>query len=55
MVYMMAATSFPLHFYSYVYCFFHVFCSGYIRKSFGGEKVLIENMFGMGEDFYLRA
>uniref|UniRef100_A0A7S3MEK9 Uncharacterized protein n=1 Tax=Spumella elongata TaxID=89044 RepID=A0A7S3MEK9_9STRA len=29
--------------------------SGYIRKSFGGEKVLIENMFGMGEDFYLRA
>lgn len=29
--------------------------TGYIRKSFGGEKVLIENMFGMGEDFYLKA
>ncbi len=39
--------------------FFKLFLSstytGYIRKSFGGEKVLIENMFGMGEDFYLRA
>jgi len=34
---------------------FIVHMIGYIRKSFGGEKVLIENMFGMGEDFYLRA
>src|ERR1043165_224027 len=30
------------------------FFSGYLRKT-TGEKVLIENVFGMGEDFYLRA
>jgi hypothetical protein len=29
--------------------------SGYLRKPHTGEKVLIEKMFGMGEDFYLRA
>jgi hypothetical protein len=30
------------------------FFNGYLRKT-TGEKVAIENMFGMGEDFYLRA
>ncbi len=30
------------------------FFNGYL-KTVSGEKVLIENMFGMGEDFYLRA
>lgn len=28
--------------------------SGYLKKT-NGEKALIENLFGMGEDFYLRA
>jgi hypothetical protein len=30
------------------------FFNGYLKKK-NGEKVLIQNMFGMGEDFYLRA
>ncbi len=30
------------------------FFNGYLKKT-SGEKVLIENLFGMGEDFYLRA
>jgi hypothetical protein len=30
------------------------FFNGYLKKT-TGEKVMIENMFGMGEDFYLRA
>ena len=30
------------------------FFNGYLKKT-TGEKVLIENLFGMGEDFYLRA
>ena len=29
--------------------------TGYLRKAETGEKVEIDNMFGMGEDFYLRA
>jgi hypothetical protein len=29
--------------------------NGYIRKGAAGEKVQIVNMFGMGEDFYLKA
>lgn len=28
--------------------------TGYLKKA-NGEKVMLENMFGMGEDFYLRA
>ncbi|HLP22389.1 MAG TPA: DUF2804 domain-containing protein [Chitinophagales bacterium] len=30
------------------------FFNGYLKKS-TGEKVILENIFGMGEDFYLRA
>ncbi len=30
------------------------FFNGYLKKA-NGEKVMLENMFGMGEDFYLRA
>jgi len=30
------------------------FFNGYLKKT-TGEKVMIENLFGMGEDFYLRA
>ena len=30
------------------------FFNGYLKKT-SGDKVMIENIFGMGEDFYLRA
>lgn len=29
--------------------------TGYLRKAGSGEKVTVDEMFGMGEDFYLRA
>jgi hypothetical protein len=29
--------------------------TGYLRKAGSGEKVSVDGMFGMGEDFYLRA